>query len=391
MKNRTNRLKVEHNISRLNYLLQLYRITESELIERASEGLKTPLTRKDIYAHEINLNHLKRIDKVFNKGITFYLDPKPLKENKEASIFFRKTKFYSDLNFGAKKIVNDFEELKISLSTIATLSDLKFERNIPMFDVSDNPKKVAKVLRDRLYPDEFTNKLRDFLKALINKFAENNIFVFEFIETWNKRDVANIDGFFLEPNVIVLKRQQRSFRREIFTLIHELGHYLLNEEEVEQVEYNISSKGHNKIENWCNEFAFFFLAGKNADELKRIEYVNSENDYENNLIEKISSETNLSALAIYTRLLFQNKISSLDYNKVKLNFEERFRQKQEEDKAKKEKEIEMGIKQRGSVPKPINSPLFVSTLQSAFYDGVINEYDLCKNLNIKPEKLNQFI
>lgn len=384
-------MKVEHNISRLNYLLQLYRITESELIERASEGLKIPLCRKDIYAHQINLNHLKRIDKVFNKGIAFYLDPKPLKENREASIFFRKTKFHSDLNFGAKKIVNHFEELKISLSTIAILSDLKIERSIQVFKVSDNPKKVARILRDKLYPEEFTNKLRDFLKALINKFAENNIFVFEFIETWNKRDIANIDGFFLEPNVIVLKRQQRSFRREIFTLIHELGHYLINEEEVEQVEYNISSKGINKIENWCNEFAFFFLAGTNADKLQRIKYVNSENDYENNLIEKISSETNLSTVAIYTRLLFQNKISSFDYNKVKLNIEERYRQKQEEEKEKKEMGKEMGIKQRGSVPKPINSPLFVNTLQSAFYEGVINEYDFCRNLNIKPEKLNQFI
>ena len=81
----------------------------------------------------------------------------------------------------------------------------------------------------------------------------------------------------------------------------------MNEEEVEKVEYNISPKGSNKIENWCNEFAFFFLAGNNVDKLKRIKYVNSKNDYEYNLIEKISSQTNSSTLAIYTRLLFQNK------------------------------------------------------------------------------------
>ncbi|MFX4971243.1 ImmA/IrrE family metallo-endopeptidase, partial [Acinetobacter baumannii] len=66
------------------------------------------------------------------------------------------------------------------------------------------------------------------MKNFISKFAENNILVFEFIETHNKKEKANINGFYLTPNVIVLKRNQKSFSREIFTLAHELGHYLLN-------------------------------------------------------------------------------------------------------------------------------------------------------------------
>jgi hypothetical protein len=50
-----------------------------------------------------------------------------------------------------------------------------------------------------------------------------------------------------------------------------------------------------------------------------------------------------------------------------------------------------GIKQRGSVAKPIPSPLFVSTIQTAFYEGLLNEYEVCKKLNIKPEKLDNYI
>jgi hypothetical protein len=79
---------------------------------------------------------LKRIDKVFNKGIHYYLDPKPPDVSKDASIFFRKSKFDVELSLGSRKIVNYFEEFKISLSAIAELSDIKFERILPVFNIN---------------------------------------------------------------------------------------------------------------------------------------------------------------------------------------------------------------------------------------------------------------
>ena len=228
-------MKVEQNILRLKHLLHLYNISDEELLESISEGLKKPISKDEIFSKEIKLSHLKRIDKFFNKGLHYYLDPKAPETSKEASIFFRKQTFNSDLNIGAKKIVNHFEEFKISLSAIAKLADLDLKRTFPYYNISSDPKSVANEVRQRLYPS-FTSDLKEFLKLLISKFAENNILVFEFVETWNKKEKANIDGFFLGPNVIVLKRQQRFFRREIFTLIHELGHFLLNEEEIEKLE-----------------------------------------------------------------------------------------------------------------------------------------------------------
>jgi len=363
-----------------------------ELLEKISEGLKNPITKDDLYSSEIKISHLKKIDKIFNKGLEYYINPRPISENKDASIFFRKDKFNSDLNIGAKKIVNQFEDLKNSLTAISKLSDIRFERKIPIFSIKDNPRKVAQEIRDLLYPNEFSPILRDFLKELISKFAENNIMVFEFIETWNKKDTANINGFYLNPNVIVLKRQQKSFRREIFTLIHELGHYLLNEEEIEEVDVkSISRKDLSKIENWCNEFSYFFLAGNYANTIEKLNKADSSNDYHFDLIQKISKETNLSTLALYTRLLYSKKISYKGYNNVKNELEELYRKKIEEENRKKELDKISGIKKGGSVPKPINSPLFVNTLQTALYGGVINEYDFCKKLNIKPEKIDKYI
>ena len=36
-------------------------------------------------------------------------------------------------------------------------------------------------------------------------------------------------------------------------------------------------------------------------------------------------------------------------------------------------------------------PLLISTIQTAFYEGILNEYEVCKRLNIKPEKLDKYI
>lgn len=384
-------MTVEQNISRLNYLLNLYRIPKMEFLAMVSEGLKKPLTDDDIFTQKIKLSHLKRIDKIFNKGLHFYLDPKDLQKDKEASIFFRKQKFNSDLNIGSRKVVNQFEELKISLSAIAKLAELNIERIIPVYSIQNDPKEVAESFREQLHPGK-ARKRKDMLKALIAKLAEKNILVFEFVETWNKKDQANIEGFFLTPNVIVLKRLQEAMSREIFTLVHELGHYLLNKEEIEKIDIaSIAKKSLTKTERWCNDFAYYFLVGEYGKVLDNLDPAGPKNDYHFDLIGKISVETHLSRLALFTRLLFRNKISANNYNKVKKDLEEQYKTRKEEEKRKRELEIERGKKPGGSAPKPINSPLLVSTIQTAFYEGIINEQEVCRKLNIKPNKLSRFI
>ncbi|MFS4466190.1 ImmA/IrrE family metallo-endopeptidase [Maribacter sp. 2210JD10-5] len=384
-------MTVEHNISRLKHLLNLYKISVEDFLDLISNDLKNKIKTSDIFSESIKINHLKRIDKVFKKGLHYYLDPKEPETSKDASIFFRKEKFNSDLNIGAKKVVNHFEEFKISLSAIAQLADLDLQRSFPVYKITHDPKVVAQTIRKQLYPS-FTGNLKEFLKALISKFAEKNILVFEFVEYWNQKEKANIDGFFLNPNVIVLKRQQISFRREIFTLAHELGHFLLNEEEIEKLEIqNLANENLSSVEKWCNDFAFHFLAGEFSTVLDNIDKADSSNDYHHELIEKISKATHLSQIAIFTRLLFQNKITKRDYSNIKEGFESAFRERQKELEKQKALDKERGIEKRGSAPKPIKSPLLISTIQTAFYEGILNEYEVCKRLNIKPEKLDSYI
>ena len=369
----------------------MYRMDVQYFLHRISDGLVNPITKEDVFGNEIQLSYLKRIDKIFEKGLHYYLDPKAPEKSKEASIFFRKSYFQTDdLNVGSVKVVNKFEELKLSLSAIAKLSDLDFKRLIKKYTIHQNPNEVADEIRGILYP-KFDNNRRNFLKALISQFASKNILVFEFIETWNKIDKANIDGFYLNPNMIVLKRHQ-SFSREIFTLIHELGHYLLEEEEIEKINYSVLGKKNlSKIERWCNDFAYHFLIKDYKEVMESLEVASSKNDYHFDIIENISKETHLSKLALYTRLLYKNQISKDSYINVKNELNENFKRWQEEKETEKQLLIEQGRKQRGSVAKPIPSPLFVSTIQTAYYEGILNEYEVCKKLNISPNKLDRFI
>lgn len=385
-------IPISLNINRLQHLLDLYKLSKEDFLLLINKGKKRPLTEKDLFKSEIKIEHLKRIDKVFNKGLNYYINPdEPIKSTDE-SIFFRKHKFNAELNFASKKIVTQFEEEKISISSISKLSDISLDRLLPIVTVKDNPQYVANEVSRSLYP-KFNRNLKEFLKALISKLADQNIFVYEFVETWNKKDKANVEGISLSPNVIVLKRLQKSFRREIFTLAHELGHYLLNEEEIDEKisEYTIDYFSLGKIEKWCNDFAFYFLAQEYSTVIMDLETASAKNDYHTDLLEMITEKTNLSLIALYTRLLINNKISAKNYNTIKEDLYVKYKDKEDAEKIRKELDKAEGRKSKGSTPKPIQSPLLIKTMQFAYLEGIINEVEFCRRLNLKPNKLELFL
>lgn len=367
-------------------------MTMDDLLSTINKGRKHLITQNEVFSKDIDISILKKIDKIFDKGLHFYLDPKTLEQTAEASIFFRKNSFGTELNIGARKIVTQFEDFKISFSAIAKLADVNLNRNLPVYNIGQSVKNVANQLRKLIYPNHQTKTRKDFLTAIIGKLAERNILVFEFVETWNKKEKANIDGFFLCPNVIVLKRNQNAFNREIFTLLHELGHYLLNEEEIEQVDVlNTVNSNLSEVERWCNDFAYYFLAGDYSAIIDNMDMADASNDYYHETIEEISQKVNLSRIALYTRLLLQGKISPHNYNLVKTDLDEQYHNWLQEKKKERDLKKEDGRKQGGSSPIPIKSPLLISTIQTAFYEGVINESEVCKTLNIPPTKLDKFI
>jgi Zn-dependent peptidase ImmA (M78 family) len=327
---------------------------------------------------------LKRIDKIFNKGIYYYIDFTPVQQGNHASIFFRKQSFNGELNLEARKMVDKFETLKNTLDTYNALADVSFERLLPSYTVKDNPRETAhaisELLKMRSHKDE-----KDHLKFMINQLAKLNIYVFEFVETFNKKQKSNVEGFFIAPNVIVVKRQQGRLKRELFTLAHELGHCVINVEEVENVSDELSS-GLSEIEKWCNDFAFYLLMGDEADKLDGLKYANAGNDYAHDMIKGMSDATHISMLAIYTRLVIEKKMTQDDYALVRGGILANVRRTEE-----KRKQEAADSNSVVSPPRPIISNLFRDTMQCALYRGVIDEATFCQQLNVKPERMEAYL
>ena len=57
----------------------------------------------------------------------------------------------------------------------------------------------------------------------------------------------------------------------------------------------------------------------------------------------------------------------------------------------KQHAIELGKKPIGAIAKPIISPLYLKTLQSALFTGLINEADFCKKININSQKIENYL
>lgn len=383
-------MNIEVNVDRIKYLMKIFNLTKDDFISMLSKGLKKDLADKDIFASNIKLSVLKKIDKIFGKGINFYLNPYPIVINKNTSIFFRKDNFSIPINLGARGIISSFEDKKNLLLSYNSLSNVKIRRVLSTYSINDDPHKVAQeVLKVFSFNKGNMNKNpKLFLKEFINELSDRNVYVFEFIETWNKKEKANISGFYLSPNVIVLKRLQHSFKREIFSLAHELGHYLLDFEDVDDSEKSIDNNIINDTETWCNDFAFAFIVGDYMKLFNSLDNASSSNDYHDDLCSKLTKCTAISAYAVYTYLLRTKKISYINYKTVVDDLKRNYMEEQKNSKL--ELKVQPG-ERKGSTPKPIQSPLYIYTLRNALFDGIINEYDFCKQLDIKSDKIMKYL
>lgn len=394
------------NSNRMKYLLLLYDLKDTELLDKLNSNkrkITVDILTDRLYNHkEVNLAFLKKLDKIFGKGLVWYISERDI-DAKESSIFLRKDKFNSDLNFSARKIINQFEEQKLDIQLLSKLINYNLDRELDQYSIYNNVKNV----KDEIIA-KFTEKTeeliskkeiklriindRDYLEKLIRIIESFNVFVFEFIEHKKTKEKSNFSGFFMKPNVIVIKRQQKYMRREIFTLMHEFAHYLIATEEIDELEDNKLNKSN--IENWCNDFAFDFLINDYYTEFNNLTLANKENNYYEEEINELYIKTHLSKTAFYTRLLKEKKISTDDYNEIYSKIQESI-DKEEIDKKLKDQAIAELTKQdkvkHFGVQKPIQSNLFADILRFNYFEGNIDKGKICKYLKIKGEKFDDFI
>lgn len=398
-----NNISFKLNPSRIKYLMNLYGLSNNDFIELIHGKRKTfAFTTKELEhvlktETDIELNVIKLIDKTFNKGLTWYISKRDLPPPDKSSIFFRKDTFNTELDFESKKVVNKYEELKTEILTLCKFINIDLKRILKTYNVNCNPRQVAHEVRaefnkieqylveeKRISP---SNNERDFLKNSMRILEELNIFVFEFTETWNKIHKASFNGFHISPHIIVIKRQD-NYRREIFTLFHELAHYLINDEEIDDITDNQYIQN-NSVEQWCHSFSFYFLVDKLKMDFSELDQATSLNDFHKNIISKLYRNTYISYAAFYIRLKIENKITDDDYKAKMDELKSYADQHRLQDKLKKQLEREIAKKQGKKIvafQKPIESNLFKEIVTINYFEGNINESRLRDYLHISDKK-----
>lgn len=387
------------NPERLSYLLDLYKLSIDSFLELLNKNLKRDLITKeglkDILDKKrgISINYLRRIDKIFSCGLTWVVGKGESPDKKRRSIFFRKEKFNADFNFYSKKVVTKYEDLKFQIEVLSKYVDFDLKDKIKeRYSIKDSPIIVAEkmfnefnIIRRSLFVKGIIKNSKDdrtYLVNLIRILEELNIFVFEHLEVATKKEKVSFDGFFISPNIIVIKRQQKYLRREIFTLMHEFAHYLLKIEEVDDDDDDKLFVGDNKVENWCHSFAYYFLLGDERELINKLEVANENNNFYKAEISNIYDKTKLSFKAIYTNLLFANKISRDNYKIIMNKINENMRENEIREKIEKDKNKDLGITVFAA-PKPIISNIFKDLVVSNYFEGSINEPELRYFLSIK--------
>lgn len=363
------RLK-EVNPERIVYLADLLGLSRQEVCELVRDGRKTEVKEEDLFGTHIQTRYLEKLEEVLGKCHAFLGSTSPLTYAKN-SILCRKERHHNcELQYADRLLVSMTEDEALRQSGICVTLWDRLNRILPRYSLADNPVEVAYEVRAEMEIREQPYKdIRKHLHYLMRRLGKFHIIVREHVESPKHKN--NLAGFFLRPLTIVIKRQQH-VGREIFTLAHELGHYLLDKEELDGLPFD---KENSKEEKWCNDFAFAFILGR--DKIKQLKsFKPSEVRDPFGTIAAFSSANHISRLAIYCHLAKRRVITWKDYNEIKSAIRARHEQ---EERAYRRKANGTRSRQGGRKLRPLFSPLEQKIYLNAFYAGIVKEHRLMRH------------
>lgn len=349
---------------RVRYVAKLFGMSEEELCAKVGEGLKKEITVPELFGGEIKKSHLNRLMRVSAKEFGFWAGNGPTAEEGARRALYRKEKFSCKLEYQDRLAVAIAEEHALDLEMICGEMDRSMKRKLPRYRSADSPASTAYAVRERLGIDSGHPTARKFLEHLVTKLSEFNIVVNEYVEGANKKLKVKIAGFFIKPHTIIFKRQRQP-ARSIFTLVHELGHYLLDKEEINGKLFGKGLKGE---ESWCNEFAFHFVLGK-ADVMALHGFTSAQIEDTLGDVTDFAAKHHISRLAIYHHFARTKRITWEKYkekeHQIARNWERIWKKRKENPSYAR-------------ASKKIFSPLEREIYIDAYYADVVEEYDLLK-------------
>ena len=260
-----------------------------------------------------SITQLKKIASFFNKGLLFFLEPGPVDESRLRTAGFRTLANENpDLSPKLKSLIERVErQRQIFLGLLDTDEDVSKQDFHPPHVAGLNINETASKIREWL---QIGNELNfATYRAAIEK---QGMLVFRsngFAGKWQIPNESTICGFsiFHERFPIIFVRKQESEKRQLFTLVHELGHLLLHSTGfVDEVDDLYSHTGK---EREANAFAGNLLVPEKF--LRQITLNNKPQSHESYEVwlKDFSRLWGVSVEVILRRLLDSNRLAKTDY------------------------------------------------------------------------------
>lgn len=226
-------------------------LTRSQVSERS--GISTRrLTQLEEGGKTSTIDELKELSKAYKRTIATLLLSKPAVEKPFPKD--RRTVDSQHVNVLNERTVMAVRKARaLAQSYVELRQEMGIEiQKVSFFaSIKDDPKITANKLRKYLNLDEVreVSSPNQILEAYIEKVESLGIAIFQLSLTQDRlRGFSIVDDII---PVIGIKRGSESPTGKIFTLVHELGHIILNEGGLCDLSENSSIE----IEKWCNAFS----------------------------------------------------------------------------------------------------------------------------------------
>jgi Zn-dependent peptidase ImmA (M78 family) len=253
---------------------------------------------------------LEKLDSFLKRGLPFFLLNDIPKEDK--ILKYRKKSPNLNLSPSTEITLREYNYLREEISYLLTKKEISSKRKTKIYLLNDKPEEISSYFRNKFKFEDLEiekKKPEDVFKFLRDKMEETNLFIFKNYVTSEKLD-DNLRGcVFLESSLppLILINSNDDKNAEIFTLLHEFAHYLLNKEELDTDE--VSDNFLDPIEIWCNDFAYSFLIDSKIEKMENFTKENSQNLIEKNRLTELSKKYKVSKYAFMGNVqsLFKSK------------------------------------------------------------------------------------
>lgn len=370
--------EVQINPAVLDWSIERSGYDQSDLYEKIMKRSPAKYFTKEYFDDIIKgridpkLSDVKKIDSFLKRGVPFYFIPFIPEE--DILTEFRKN---NEVRFspGAEVTLRRYHELREEIDLLLKDHSVKDSRAVDLFDQRDNPSKVAKYLRNILKydPEEWRSKTsKEVFEYLRHGIEDSNVFIFKDNLVEGIRGCVFLGGAL--PSLILIKTNDDR-NGEIFTLLHEFSHYLLNNEDVLFIE-----EKDNGIEKWCNEVTSSFLMNIEEERSEGIDPSNRKDLLKRDRIEAISKEYKLSKNAIMLKYLNREIITERIYR----SFIDAYRPEKGEKKS--------GGGNYHHTNRDRLSRKFISLVYNSYTDGLISLHDTMEYFKIKDRsRIEQYI